>query len=448
MPTASSLSPYDLLVKRVAQAMQLSEDFLSNLGEVRSDGTPVPAALSQRTPPEYKAQNEKVLTHLELLNTGLLLRPAGPHSAQHFECMIENAKVILKPLLGEEMAAVLVNQVVMLRIGNFAHRFAQAMRVGSGARSAELMPWLQRLESSGQQLGHYWGLDVPVDPLAPAGRRNLRSLAIKALLQGRLQRMERAGGTDGQLARQALRRLGTHKLYPQNWMSQIGADGIGPGGGDARETKGPDAVWSGLREAADRLYYVDPSVPNPQPRPQTAALTYEEAAALVAYTTQLYKNINFQRRIHACGASTGFTNWMAVAVRALNKLPVKRGRAFRHDGWGVHQHTRQQGTTFCDAGFLSAAQEFKGVCGALNAKVLVILDYHCGRDISFLSYYGTQEKEVLFAPGTRWRVTKRYDRIGNTFVPALNFKTLAYLAIDESAGSLDAVMYLEQMVGP
>ena len=70
------------------------------------------------------------------------------------------------------------------------------------------------------------------------------------------------------------------------------------------------------------------------------------------------------------------------------------------------------GNTITEAGFMSTSY----VKGAnIGGPVQLTIVSKSGKKIDFLSVYGT-EKEVLFAPGTSFKILERTESGGTTFI--------------------------------
>jgi hypothetical protein len=139
-----------------------------------------------------------------------------------------------------------------------------------------------------------------------------------------------------------------------------------------------------------------------------ATLTDEEASAIIGYSTNLYPGFNGPLRagIHQLtGDEAALTK---LAVSGLNKLPPYTGQVYRHgQNFNGYARVNRVGAIVSDMAFLSTAGDQKGcVTGGEYHEVLEVLKSKTGRDVSPLSAFGKGEAEVLFRPGTQFRVTK------------------------------------------
>jgi hypothetical protein len=379
--------------------------------------------------------------------------------------------VIAEEMSSKAMAATIVGQTLTLNIAKINPAMNQAMTgPHTVAQEEALLIWLDRLDALGTKLGNVWQMvkhksamkaikNNASDDAANASIRKIeqdrdalkhgfaesleiRKQTLNAEWSSRpalkkpdskwaVARQKAAPGVAAEISSQkaaldavtealkALQGQGQgkkHQYYYDNWNSKIGSDGIGAGSGEAKEYKDVSGAedymkgleaWAGLKQAA-QFFYFQPGTKIA--KTQLATLTYIEVLSLVAYTSNLYKDINNQRRFNTALSSMGFTNYVAVAAGALKKLPQINGFGFRHDEFAAYTTARQNGTTFTDAGFFSVAKTHEGTIGAAKHDVLTLLKYSNGNDISDLSYYGTSQAEVLFPPGTRWFVERRYER--------------------------------------
>lgn len=208
--------------------------------------------------------------------------------------------------------------------------------------------------------------------------------------------------------------------YLRNWRSRIGSAGIGAGFGEADEyaqeadlqgklvfrkknAAGQDLwKWPNMKAAVDYLFS--------HQQQNHPSLTYAEAMAIVAYTSNLYSALNNQRRANVTMASVGFMDWISVLTKALSKLPALTGLGFRHDGRGAHITQRTKGGYLADSGFFSVALEQDGTVGGANHDVLSLIHYSNGKSIGDYSYYGHYQKEILFPPNTRFLIEDRFER--------------------------------------
>jgi hypothetical protein len=150
-----------------------------------------------------------------------------------------------------------------------------------------------------------------------------------------------------------------------------------------------------------------------------------EKAALSAYSFD-FKQFNTPLRGDLTPGSDdqeGFSQTnMGMAqnlISALNKLPPYVGDVFRHDqDFPGFLEINRVGGTVSDMAFLSTTREantLTKIVGSTEPDVLTILQSKTGRFIkplsnsNSMSHLSKDENEVLFKPGTRFRIIARYD---------------------------------------
>ena len=198
-----------------------------------------------------------------------------------------------------------------------------------------------------------------------------------------------------------------------NWVAAkggVGAYGSGAGEGETAKhgTGAEKPIHASLQDAVQNVYN---RLAAEGRTDIIDSLTRPELAALVAYTSQLFTNINTGLRTGGGVTSTTMQRWTALAVSGLRKLPNLRGQSYRHDGINPFTIARLRGQGFSDLGFFSTARMIGGTVGAADHDMLSVLNYSRGYNVAPISYYGAAEGEVLFQPNTRWRVDKIYRRV-------------------------------------
>jgi len=140
-----------------------------------------------------------------------------------------------------------------------------------------------------------------------------------------------------------------------------------------------------------------------------------ELFGLMGYTSNLYGAINSPLRFDV-GDDTKFTaGHRALAgsiTSALHKLKPYKGTVYKHGGdFPGYASVNVPGAIVSDMAPNSTAKNQKGPANAgENHEVLEILTSKTGRDVSNASVFGSGEEEVLFAPGTRFRVIAAFER--------------------------------------
>jgi hypothetical protein len=157
---------------------------------------------------------------------------------------------------------------------------------------------------------------------------------------------------------------------------------------------------------------------------QFAGLEPHEKSAIAAYSMD-YKEFSTPLRGDlTAGEQEGKFNKSQQAktenlISALNKLPPYTNMVYRHDGdfEGFLDYNRK-GATVSDIAFYSTTREpstLRLVSGSPTPEVLTIITSKTGRFIKPLSSFNTvgsehthDENEVLFNPGTRFKVTDSF----------------------------------------
>lgn len=148
-----------------------------------------------------------------------------------------------------------------------------------------------------------------------------------------------------------------------------------------------------------------------------AAITPEEAAAMKAYTSGLYSRLNPPLRNGQYASRPALQAYVDAAQHGMAKLPKYRGLSSRGigrlDGAELDNmlKTYHPGAVVEEHAFTSSSA---GEKAAFSGKVYFKITGRSGVDVSGFSYY-PGEREVLFAPGTRFRVDK-VEKVGNNYI--------------------------------
>lgn len=140
-----------------------------------------------------------------------------------------------------------------------------------------------------------------------------------------------------------------------------------------------------------------------------------EMTGLMGYTSNLYGAINNPLR-NDVGDNTKFTaghrSLAGSITSALHKLPAYKGIVYKHSGdFPGYALVNVPGAIVSDMAPNSTAKNQKGPANAgENHEVLEIITSRTGRDVSKASVFGSGEEEVLFAPGTRYRILAAFER--------------------------------------
>lgn len=134
-------------------------------------------------------------------------------------------------------------------------------------------------------------------------------------------------------------------------------------------------------------------------------LTAEEAAAIKAYTGSTYRALNNALRSGRYASDQALQAYVDAAQHGLAKMPKYQGLSSRGMTFGQEElkkvlATYQKGTVIEDSAFVSTSY---GERAAFSGNVYMRVNGKTGVNVSQYSYY-KGEREVLFMPGTRFRV--------------------------------------------
>lgn len=143
-------------------------------------------------------------------------------------------------------------------------------------------------------------------------------------------------------------------------------------------------------------------------------LTHAELYGIVGYTSNLYSTINTSMRnnVDNAGKFTDAHVELAGSITSgLNKLKPYKGRTYRHNGdFPGFADVNVRGATVVEIAPTSTALNQSSCAGAGEQHdVLEIFESINGKDVSAASLF-SKESEVMFVPGTRFRVTAVFVR--------------------------------------
>lgn len=135
--------------------------------------------------------------------------------------------------------------------------------------------------------------------------------------------------------------------------------------------------------------------------PELQAVPTEDLVAVRGYTSDDYRELNSALRTGDDAELSRLDAYIRSATSGLNQLPAYRGTVFR----GTHLSDEvaanyMPGATVTERAFTSTSSEL-GAEFPGNTKF--VIQSETGRDVSGLSEFA-DEKEILFAPGTQFRV--------------------------------------------
>lgn len=147
-------------------------------------------------------------------------------------------------------------------------------------------------------------------------------------------------------------------------------------------------------------------------------LDKEEISGIVGYSSNLYGKYNSPLRndIGTKGFDQDTLALVQTTISGLNKLKPFTGTVFRHGSiFPGFKELNREGAVVTDMGFMSSAIDQAACSNAgEDHDVLEIIKSKTGREISDASLFTKKgikgEREVLFKPGSRFRVTKRLDK--------------------------------------
>ena len=139
--------------------------------------------------------------------------------------------------------------------------------------------------------------------------------------------------------------------------------------------------------------------------PNLRGIPDEELMALRGYTSNDYRFLNQALRSGDPAQMAGLEGYIRSASSALGRLPEYRGTTFRglESLWPGFMTRYAPGAVITEEAFMSTAAT---TGAAFRGEAVIQVVGTRGRDVSMLSEYA-HEAEVLFAPGSRFRVVSR-----------------------------------------
>jgi hypothetical protein len=168
-----------------------------------------------------------------------------------------------------------------------------------------------------------------------------------------------------------------------------------------REVMGHER-YEGLLAQARQLRQV------PDLQPTLAALSDDEIVAMIGYTESDYRMLNGALRAGDVKELLRLGRYIAHTRNGLAALPDFSGPVYRGTEYFAGLSKYKVGAVIEEAGFTSASYDAGSEFG--GSVEFVILSRH-GKRIDFLSAF-KNEKEVLFMPGTRFKILERTDEDG------------------------------------
>lgn len=142
--------------------------------------------------------------------------------------------------------------------------------------------------------------------------------------------------------------------------------------------------------------------------PRLASVPTEHLAALRAYTgNEFYADINRALRTGNVDDLQRLNPLIQNINRGLDQMPRFEGPVYRGTSLTSGQAARYvPGEIVTESAFTSTSAQ---AGSAFGGNTRFVIQSSTGRDISSLSVYGSTEAEVLFRPGTRFRVISKLD---------------------------------------
>lgn len=148
--------------------------------------------------------------------------------------------------------------------------------------------------------------------------------------------------------------------------------------------------------------------------PAVTGLTPEELVAVYGYTTNFYRDLNGTLRSLDEDALDELLPFLRAATSGLNGMPGVQGvftRRLPRARPAVDELLRP-GNVFSDRAFFSSS--LRSDLTRFGRKYVITIHGHSGAPVMDFSAF--PEEEVLFAPGTRFRVDSRVERGGSIYV--------------------------------
>ena len=173
----------------------------------------------------------------------------------------------------------------------------------------------------------------------------------------------------------------------------------------------PPRFTDAQREAGIRKYsgriptLVFDSINASQRRLNLPELTEVEASAITTYTGSAYKQLNNSLRDGKYAGDTALQAYVEAAQHGLAKMPKYQGISSRGMSFGQEElkkvlATYRKGAVIEDSAFVSTSYDEQA---AFSGNVYMRVNGKTGVNVSQYSKY-QGEREVLFMPGTRFRI--------------------------------------------
>lgn len=139
-----------------------------------------------------------------------------------------------------------------------------------------------------------------------------------------------------------------------------------------------------------------------------AQLHVQETASIIEYTSNSFTVLNGALRSKTAEQIAEHKVIIESAVDGLKKLPPFEGTSYRGTRLPLDMRNRLQvGDTFEDEAFLSTSSDARA---AFDGNTTFTIQGKTGRSVESISEF-SGEKEILFMPGTKFRITKIEDRM-------------------------------------
>lgn len=148
-------------------------------------------------------------------------------------------------------------------------------------------------------------------------------------------------------------------------------------------------------------------------------LTLDEVSAIKTYTGSAFRSLNHSLRSNKYASNYSLQAFVEAAQHGMMKMPKykglsSRGMTLHGDGLEAMLATYRKGAIVEDHAFVSTSA---GSNAAFSGNVYMKIQGKTGVDISFFSNY-PGEREVLFMPGTKFRIDNVIQENGKYIIEA------------------------------
>jgi hypothetical protein len=255
---------------------------------------------------------------------------------------------------------------------------------------------------------------APKGPMTPKAPGWDDELEITAPIPG--SKLKRPGSEDELEVTADLPPSGGRRGFHDDITADVPAPsrtGRGPSAEDVETFRG-NFNYDNYERQLERLLSERPEL---QRLAKDNGLDHDEMVAIYAYSRADYNDMNMGLRGEEPEFLAEYAAQIRVTNSALAKLPAARGTVFRRVKSGEWLDAYQEGETVTEKAYTSTSNDYDTMLGhAGKGSVEFVIKSRTGRDITQVSGKGELENEVLFAPGTRFRVKSRMIEDDGTVV--------------------------------